>query len=190
VLQGKPCPPFSITSKKEALRLLTHYVTNTHQPPHVTGKQITFDPNSGRIFWCDREGLRVMSCHTDGSDVIVHVQTGSTAADRQDRRRHPVGVAVDYQGGFLYGSQKGKPKGNEGMILRAPLAVVPQDPTSRTDIEVFTDGLHEPIDLHWDAEESTLYWTDRGDPPRGNTLNRAPASAAARPSIMKSFSPA
>ncbi len=139
----------------------------------VTGKQITFDPKSGRIYWCDREGLRVTSCRADGSDLVVHVQTGSTDADRQDRRRHPVGVAVDRQGGFLYWTQKGKPNGNEGTILRAPLDIVPQDPAARTDIEVLLDGLPEPIDLEWDGEESTLYWSDRGDPPNGNTVNRA-----------------
>ncbi len=32
----------------------------------------------------------------------------------------------------------------------------------------------EPIDLEIDPATGTLYWTDRGDPPRGNTVNRAP----------------
>jgi len=36
VLQGKPAPaPFSITSKKEALFLLAHFVGDLHQPLHV-----------------------------------------------------------------------------------------------------------------------------------------------------------
>ena len=139
----------------------------------VTGKQITFDAKSNRIYWCDREGLRVMSCRTDGSDLTTHVQTGTTAEHRQDRRRHPVGVTVDREGGFLYWTQKGKPKGNEGMILRAPLDVLPKDPTARTDIEVLLEGLPEPIDLDWDEANEMLYWTDRGDPPDGNTVNRA-----------------
>jgi len=139
----------------------------------VTGKQITFDGRSGRLYWCDREGLRVMSCRTDGSDLAVHVQTGSTAEHRQNRRLHPVGVTVDAEGGFLYWTQKGKPNGNEGMILRAPLGVVPGDPTARTDIEVLLEGLPEPIDLDWDHQNRMLYWTDRGDPPDGNTVNRA-----------------
>ena len=30
------------------------------------------------------------------------------------------------------------------------------------------------IDLDLDPASGTLYWTDRGDPPRGNTVNRAP----------------
>lgn len=36
VLQGKPAPaPFDIADKKEALRLLSHYVGDIHQPLHV-----------------------------------------------------------------------------------------------------------------------------------------------------------
>ncbi|RDW69767.1 hypothetical protein BP6252_08787 [Coleophoma cylindrospora] len=40
-----------------------------------------------------------------------------------------------------------------------------------TDIDVLLDGLPVPIDLHLDAAGQNLYWTDRGDPPRGNTVN-------------------
>jgi hypothetical protein len=39
---------------------------------------------------------------------------------------------------------------------------------------VLFDGLPEPIDLELDLKSRMLYWTDRGDPPRGNTVNRAP----------------
>ena len=39
------------------------------------------------------------------------------------------------------------------------------------------DGLPEPIDLELDLKNRFLYWTDRGDPPRGNTVNRAPLDA-------------
>ena len=35
------------------------------------------------------------------------------------------------------------------------------------------DNLPEPIDLDLDLHKRMLYWTDRGDPPRGNTVNRA-----------------
>ncbi|MFT7722557.1 MAG: hypothetical protein QM788_06970 [Roseateles sp.] len=139
----------------------------------VTGKQITYDAHGDRIYWCDREGLRVMSARTDGSDRVVHVQTGTTPEHRQDRRRHCVGVAVDAEGGFLYWTQKGRPKGGEGRILRAPLAARPVDPAARTDVQTLLDGLPEPIDLEWDGEAAQLYWTDRGAPPDGNTLNRA-----------------
>jgi len=32
------------------------------------------------------------------------------------------------------------------------------------------DGLPEPIDLDIDPGARMLYWTDRGDPPLGNTV--------------------
>ena len=138
----------------------------------VTGKQIQYDGATGRIYWCDREGMRVMSCRSDGSDLITHVQTGLGDEDKQDRRRHCVGVAVDAKGGYIYWTQEGKPKGNEGQILRASLQARPKDPSKRMDIEILASGLPEPIDLEWDGEADALYWTDRGDPPKGNTLNR------------------
>ena len=42
---------------------------------------------------------------------------------------------------------------------------------------MFFDQLPEPIDLELDLNNRVLYWTDRGDPPRGNTVNRAPIDA-------------
>ena len=42
------------------------------------------------------------------------------------------------------------------------------------DIELLYDNLPEPIDLDLDLDHRVIYWTDRGDPPRGNTVNRAP----------------
>jgi hypothetical protein len=48
----------------------------------------------------------------------------------------------------------------------------------RSDIEVLFDLLPEPIDLDLDLESRFLYWTDRGDLPRGNTVSRAPIDAA------------
>ncbi|MGI4876569.1 MAG: YncE family protein [Janthinobacterium lividum] len=137
-----------------------------------TPKQIKCDAANGLIYWCDREGMRVMRARIDGSNPTVLVQTGSTDEDRADPRRHCVGVAVDPRGGFLYWTQKGKPNGGEGRILRASLDS-PVDPSARDDIELLFDRLPEPIDLDWEPETGSLYWTDRGDPPTGNTLNRA-----------------
>jgi len=39
---------------------------------------------------------------------------------------------------------------------------------------VLYNNLPEPIDLDLDVANRMMYWTDRGDPPRGNTVNRAP----------------
>src|SRR5499433_2718675 len=44
--------------------------------------------------------------------------------------------------------------------------------------------LPEPIDLEFDLANRVLYWTDRGDPPRGNTVNRAPIDKKAVPEIL------
>jgi hypothetical protein len=64
-------------------------------------------------------------------------------------------------------------------ILRANLDIPRgQTPTNRADIELLYNKLPEPIDLDLDLESRLLYWTDRGDPPRGNTVNRAPLEAA------------
>jgi DNA-binding beta-propeller fold protein YncE len=141
----------------------------THTP-----KQMQIDAEAGLIYWCDREGLRVMRARTDGSEITVLVQTGSTDADRADARLHCVGVALDKAAGRLYWTQKGPPNAGQGAILCAPLELpAGMSPSSRADITLVFDGLPEPIDLEWDEAEGALYWTDRGDPPRGNTLNRA-----------------
>lgn len=153
-----------------------------------TPKQMQCDAQNGYIYWCDREGLRVMRARLDGSDLTVLVQTGSTEQERQDRRRHCVGVAVDPKAGYLYWTQKGKANGNEGRILRAGLDLeAGSDPASRSDIEVLFEKLPEPIDLEWEERTGYLYWTDRGDPPEGNTLNRAkirPAGPMVREIIL------
>jgi hypothetical protein len=89
-----------------------------------------------------------------------------------------VGVAVDADAGKLYWTQKGGDNAGEGRIQRANLDIPKgQTPTNRTDIELLYDKLPEPIDLDLDLESRLLYWTDRGDPPRGNTVNRAPLEA-------------
>ena len=45
---------------------------------------------------------------------------------------------------------------------------------SATDIETLFDQLPEPIDMDPDLANRMMYWSDRGDPPRGNTISRAP----------------
>jgi DNA-binding beta-propeller fold protein YncE len=139
-----------------------------------TPKQLQVDAERGLLYWCDREGMRVMRSRLDGSDISVLVETGSTAADRADERNHCVGIAIDRAGGRLYWTQKGPPKGGVGRIFTAPLDLPNGvSPRSRSDATLLFDNLPEPIDLEWDVETSTLYWTDRGAPPRGNTLNRS-----------------
>ena len=62
-----------------------------------------------------------------------------------------------------------------GRIFRANIQIPKgQSAENRRDIELPYDNLPEPIDLDLDPVNRTLYWTDRGDPPRGDTVNRAP----------------
>lgn len=138
-----------------------------------TPKQMQCHAEKGLIYWCDREGMRVMRARTDGTEITTLVQAGHGNSDRQDRRRHCVGIAIDTINGFIYWTQKGPPNGNVGRIFRAGLELPDgADPASRPDIELLFDNLPEPIDLEWDPLHEQLYWTDRGDPPNGNTLNR------------------
>jgi len=145
-----------------------------------TPKQLHFEAAARKLYWGDREGMRVMRCDLDGSNVETLVQTGRGADDRRDQTRWCVGVAVDPAGGHLYWTQKGPSDAGLGKVLRAGIDVPAGDtPADRSDIEVLFKGLPEPIDLELDLAARMLYWTDRGDPPRGNTVNRAPIDAAA-----------
>jgi hypothetical protein len=90
-----------------------------------------------------------------------------------------VGIALDIVGGRLYWTQKGSDNAGQGRIFRANIEIPKgQTPANRTDIETLFDKLPEPIDLDLDLASRIMYWTDRGDPPRGNTVNRAPMDAA------------
>jgi hypothetical protein len=138
----------------------------------VTPKQLTLADDW--MYWCDREGMRVMRSRMDGTNIEVLVRTGRGAEDKCDERLHCVGVAVDLEEQYIYWTQKGPPKGDQGRIFRAPLALpVGASPDDRRDIETLLQHLPEPIDLEIDPESRMLYWTDRGGPPDGNSLNRA-----------------
>ncbi|RDI63366.1 hypothetical protein [Nocardia pseudobrasiliensis] len=136
----------------------------------TTGKQLAADFTTARLYWGDREGCRVSRVDMDGTGLTDLVINAPTA----DRTAECVGVAVDPAQGYLYWTQKGPAKGGRGRILRAGLEIpLGETAAARTDIEVLWDGLPEPIDLHLDPATATLYWTDRGAGPDGNTLNRA-----------------
>jgi DNA-binding beta-propeller fold protein YncE len=141
-----------------------------------TPKQLQLEKASGKLYWCDREGMRLMRANLDGSDIETLVDTSQgEPRPGADARNWCVGVAIDVDGRKVYWTQKGPDNAGEGRILRAGIHI-PTDQTAsdRTDIEVLYDGLPEPIDLEVDPNNRVVYWTDRGDPPRGNTVNRAP----------------
>ena len=84
-----------------------------------TPKQLHFDVAGRKLYWSDREGMRVMRCDLDGSNVETLVQTGQGDDDRRDETNWCVGVAVDHVGGHLYWTQKGPSDAGLGRILRA-----------------------------------------------------------------------
>ena len=62
----------------------------------VTPKQVAADFDAGFLYWCDREGMRVMRSNLDGSNVTVLVRNGVFPADSHDVMRHCVGIAVRF----------------------------------------------------------------------------------------------
>jgi hypothetical protein len=143
-----------------------------------TPKQIQLDKGNGKLYWCDREGMRVMRCNLDGSQIETLVEAGRGDVDRRDQTKWCVGITIDPERDQIYWTQKGPDNGELGRIFRAGIDLPARESADeRTDIEVFFDRLPEPIDLELDLETRVLYWTDRGDPPRGNTVNRASIDA-------------
>jgi hypothetical protein len=147
-----------------------------------TPKQIHLDKKTGKLYWSDREGMRVMRSNLDGSQIETLVETGRGDADRRDQTKWCVGVTIDPVRKQIYWTQKGPDNAGLGRIFRANLEI-PRGETAanRSDIELLFDTLPEPIDLELDLENRVLYWTDRGDPPRGNTVNRAPIDTKPKP---------
>jgi DNA-binding beta-propeller fold protein YncE len=143
-----------------------------------TPKQVQLDTKNGKLYWSDREGMRVMRSNLDGSRIETLVESGHGETDRLDARNWCVGIAVDAEGGKFYWTQKGNDNAGQGRIFRANLEMPKgETPANRNDIELLFDSLPEPIDLDLDPGSRMIYWTDRGDPPRGNTVNRAPMDA-------------
>lgn len=154
-----------------------------------TPKQMVIDPEDGKIYFCDREGLRVMRCNLDGSMLETLFQSGDWKS-QPDRLANasfwPVGVTISRRLRKFFWTQKGHSKADEGRIFSAGLDM-PSGATASTrpDVQVIMEGLPECIDLEFDDLEGVLYWTDRGEIPFGNTLNKKqiigqpPASEAA-----------
>jgi len=114
-----------------------------------------------------------MRANLDGTKVETLVETAQGEEARRDARNWCVGIGLDVDRGKVYWTQKGS--GGNGRILRANIEIPKGDtPTRRSDIEILFSGLPEPIDLDLDLSKHLIYWTDRGDPPRGNTVSRAP----------------
>ncbi|EKG13156.1 hypothetical protein MPH_09731 [Macrophomina phaseolina MS6] len=138
-----------------------------------TPKQVAVDSEARKVYFCDREGMRVLRCgYDDGGEVEVLVANGDwrVDAERADTaERWCVGVAVGKGVGKVFWSQKGPSKGGKGRILCKSLDGPGEEAA------VVVEGLPEPIDLEWVEKEGEeggwLYWSDRGELPFGNSLN-------------------
>jgi hypothetical protein len=162
----------------------------TKKGAFVTPKQMQLDAANGLIYWCDREGMGIYRCRTDGSALTLLLRTGQWPKDTDDVFRHCVGIALDVANGYLYWTQKGPPDGGRGRIFRMGIHLPSNaTPQTRTDVQLLIDNLPEPIDLEIDHDRRQLYWTDRGaDASGGNTLNRADItpSGLANPQVLAS----
>lgn len=140
-----------------------------------TPKQLIVHESSKKLYFSDREGMRVMRCNFDGSELETLIVTGDFNNDEHmtDQPRWCVGVSVSDKEGKFYWTQKGGSKAGNGRIFRANIEMPKgKDAASRDDIEMVFEKLPECIDLDIDNEAGILYWSDRGDPPTGNSLNR------------------
>ncbi|EFY95697.1 3-hydroxybutyryl-CoA dehydrogenase [Metarhizium robertsii] len=141
-----------------------------------TPKQLTIDHKNSKIYFGDREGLKVWRCNFDGFGLETLIQNGDWRNDEEkaDQMRWCVGVTVSPSTGKFYWTQKGPSKGNKGRIFRANIDFLPgEEAGNRTDIEVMFQNLPEPIDLDIDEAANVLYWSDRGELPTGNSINSA-----------------
>ena len=149
----------------------SHLTTVVPAGGTFTPKQLKLDPVHRKLYWSDREGMRVMRSNLDGTQIETLVETGHGEADRRDAANWCVGVAVDAAGGKVYWTQKGGDNARVGSLRRANLEIPKgEDPAHRSDIEVLFDSLPEPIDVDLDLTGRMIYWTDRGS----NTVSRAP----------------
>src|SRR5271156_4636359 len=77
-------------------------------PPGVnhTPKQIHHDKENGKLYWCDREGMRVLRANLDGSQVETLVETGRGDTDRRDQTRWGGGITIAPRLGKIFLNQK------------------------------------------------------------------------------------
>ena len=144
-----------------------------------TPKQMHLDKKNRKLYWCDREGMRVMRSNLDGSKIETLVDTSQgDPRPGPDAKKWCVGITVDTDRGKFYWTQKGPDNAGVGRILRATIEMPKgESAANRSDIEVLFEALPEPIDLELDLKNRLIYWTDRGNPPTGNSVSRASMDA-------------
>ncbi|WDK21636.1 3-hydroxyacyl-CoA dehydrogenase [Colletotrichum graminicola] len=136
-----------------------------------TPKQLVVEPASGKIYFCDREGMRVYRADLDGTGLEALVVAGR---DPSDPASWCVSVSVAPRLSKLYWTQKGARESSQGRIFCANIDM-PAGATAETrgDVVCLLGDLPEPTDLEVDEETGAIFWADRGETLGGNTLNRA-----------------
>jgi hypothetical protein len=72
-----------------------------------TPKQFQLDKRSRKLYWSDREGMRVMRANLDRSEIETLVDTSQGDSwPGSDQRKWCVGMAVDTDGGKFYWTRK------------------------------------------------------------------------------------
>src|SRR5579872_5754432 len=118
-----------------------------------TAKQLKIDTKNGKLYWSDREGMRVMRANLDGSKIETLVETGRGDEARRDARNWCVGIAVDPKGRMIYWTDRGDPPtGNS--VSRARMDKLKQ--------EIVVRDLHEGIGIALDVAGGRMYFTDLG----------------------------
>src|SRR5579864_3763616 len=101
-----------------------------------TPKQLQLEKRSGKLYWSDREGMRVMRANLDGSEIETLVDTSrGDSRPGVDARKWCVGITVDPRRRQIYWTQKGPDNAGEGKICRAGFEIAQgENATNRSDI--------------------------------------------------------
>jgi hypothetical protein len=91
-----------------------------------TPKQVQLEKTRGKLYWCDREGMRLMRANLDGSNIETLVDTGQgDPRPGPDPTKWCVGVAIDVVGGKVYWTQKGPDNAGKGRLFRTGIEIPP-----------------------------------------------------------------
>jgi hypothetical protein len=101
-------------------------------------------PTSGRLFFLDLSGGRILSADPDGSDLETIINEG---------RKLPDGLALDAVGGHIYWTNMGDPQRNNGSIMRSDL-------DGKNMITIIPAGVtFTPKQLQMEKKSGKLYWS-------------------------------
>ena len=79
-----------------------------------TPKQLKLDAEHRKLYWSDREGMRIMRANLDGSNIETLVETARGDAARRDARNWCVGIALDVPAGRSTGRRRAETMPDSG----------------------------------------------------------------------------